>query len=142
MSNLSRDGALTNVVSADNRFNLHHSTFIPKRPCIIFCATDGCFGYVSSPMEFELMILSSLVSSNNVVEWKQKLANDMFDRSGDDQTIAVAAFGFETFEELKNNYLGRYHEIYQIVQKFEYADLETRQYLWEVYKPNYYRHSR
>lgn len=141
MSNLTRDGALTNVISADKRFVLHHSMFIPKHPCIIFCATDGCFGYVSSPMEFEYMLLSSLVKSSSVAEWQQKLNDDIFDRSGDDQTIALAAFGFEDFEELKTYYIDRYNAIYKVVQKFEQADPEKRQLLWEAYKPNYYRHT-
>ncbi len=141
MSNLIRDGALTNVISADKRFVLHQTTFVPNHPCIIFCATDGCFGYVSTPMEFEYMLLSSLIKANNVAEWKERLDDDIFERSGDDQTIAIAAFGFDEFDELKAYYQDRYEAISKIVQKAEQADQEKRQSLWEAYKPNYYRHT-
>lgn len=141
MSNLTRDGALTNVISVDKRFVLHKAIFVPKHPCILFCATDGCFGYVSSPMEFEFMVLSSLARASNVAEWQERLNKDIFERAGDDQTIAVAAFGFEEFEELKEYYADRYTAISQIVCKFEHSEPNNQQRLWEVYKPNYYRYT-
>lgn len=53
MSNLKHDGALTNLLSSDNRFTLHTAMFSPSLPCILFGAADGCFGYVPSPMHFE-----------------------------------------------------------------------------------------
>ena len=141
MSNLTRDGALTNVISADKRFKLHSAEFVPKHPCIMFCATDGCFGYVSSPMEFELMILAALTNANNVAEWQQLLNDDIFNRSGDDQTLALAAFGFNEFSELKNYYSDRYQAISRIVEKFGNGDPGKKQGLWETYKPNYYRYA-
>lgn len=141
MSNLTRDGALTNVISVDKRFKLHSLEFAPKHPCVMFCATDGCFGYVSSPMEFELMILAALTNANNVAEWQQLLNDDIFNRSGDDQTIALAAFGFNDFTELKNYYSDRYHTISRIVEKFGNGDPDKKRGLWETYKPNYYRYA-
>lgn len=141
MSNLTRDGALTNVLSADKCFDLHSTTFTPKYPCIIFCATDGCFGYVSSPMEFELMVLDALEKAANVAEWQQLLDNDISNRSGDDQTIAIAAFGFEDFIELKSYFADRHHAISRIVEKFNNGDPDKKQGLWEAYKPNYYRYA-
>jgi len=141
MSNLTRDGALTNVISVDKHFKLHSAKFTPKHPCIMFCATDGCFGYVSSPMEFEMMVLAALEKANNVVEWQQLLNDDIFNRSGDDQTIAIAVFGFESFNELKNYYANRHHVISRMVEKFYNEDPDKRQGLWETYKPNYYRYT-
>lgn len=141
MSNLTRDGALTNVISVDKRFKLHSAVFTPKHPCIMFCATDGCFGYVSSPMEFEMMVLAALENATNVAEWQKLLNDDIFNRSGDDQTIAIAAFGFDDFDELKNYYADRYHMISRIVEKFGNGDPDKKQGLWETYKPNYYRYA-
>ena len=141
MSNLTKDGALTNVISVDKCFELHTTTFTPKNPCIIFCATDGCFGYVSSPMEFEMMILAALENAANVAEWQQLLDDDIFNRSGDDQTIAIAAFGFDDFSELKQYYADRYQAISKIVEKFNNGDPDKKQGLWEAYKPNYYRYA-
>ena len=140
MSNLTNDGALTNVISADKQYVLHHATIVPKHPCIFFCASDGCFGYVSSPMEFEHMILQTLMESDSIIQWKQKLSDAIYERAGDDQTIAIAAFGFETFTDFKAYYMGRYSVMHQLVQTYEQSDQEQRQRLWEAYRPGYYRH--
>jgi len=35
------------------------------KPYIVFVATDGCFGYVKSPMSFEYLILKSLEKTHN-----------------------------------------------------------------------------
>lgn len=140
LRNLTRDGALTNVISADQRFVLHHASFAPKHPCILFCATDGCFGYVSSPMEFEWMILSALSKAESTEQWQQLLSADIFNRSGDDQTIAVAAFGFEDFTELKSCYSDRYRTVSRIVEKTG-GDPGKTQALWEAYKSGYYRYA-
>lgn len=140
MSNLTRDGALTNVISVDGQFELHSAEFIPKHPCIILCATDGSFGYVSSPMEFEMMLLAALERAENVAQWQLLLNDEISSRSGDDQTIAVAAFGFDDFSELKSYYADRYRSISKMVEKFESGDPDRKHRLWEVYKPNYYRY--
>ena len=141
MTNLTRDGALTNVLSADGKFFIHKAHFEPSHPCIMLCSSDGCFGYVSSPMEFELMILSSLEKSNCVDEWQRTLNDEISSRSGDDQTLALAAFGFSSFREMKKYFYDRYKAVLAVVQKFENADAGEKQLLWEQYKPGYYRHS-
>lgn len=140
MSNLTRDGALTNVVSSDNKFVLHSRELRLKEPCIVMSATDGCFGYVSSPMEFEKMILETLMRAGNVEEWKEFLAHEISERAGDDQTIALAAFGFSSFEDMKKFYCERCKAVYGIVNEFGSASPERKQELWLNYKPGYYRY--
>lgn len=140
MSNLTRDGALTNVLSADRDFRIHQAHFEPAYPCLMMCASDGCFGYVSSPMEFEWMILSSLENSQCVEEWKKTLNDEIASRSGDDQTLALAAFGFSTFQEMKSCFHQRYQTVLSVVQAFECASADEKRRLWEQYKPGYYRH--
>lgn len=141
MSNLTKDSPLTNVLSGDGRFQLHCVKFSPKHPCIMFCATDGCFGYLSSPMAFEWMILSTLVKAPNAAQWQQLLNDSIVSHAGDDQTLAVAAFGFDSFIELKKYYFDRYCVIERIVKEFDRTDPDSRQHLWETYKPNYYRYT-
>lgn len=139
MSNLTNDGSLTNVLSSDGRFVLHETEIRLQDPCMMIAASDGCFGYVSSPMEFEMIILSSLINSSSIDEWKNKLNEEIFDRSGDDQTFAVAAFGFNDFGSLKKHYKNRYNEIMSINAKFDSSGSEEKQRLWELYRPNYYK---
>lgn len=140
MSNLTKDGALTNVISADGKYFIHRAHFEPMYPCIMLCSSDGCFGYVSSPMEFELMILSTLENSNCVNEWQKLLNDEITSRSGDDQTLALAVFGFSSFEEMKNYFCKRHNVILDIVKQFKNASTEEKQLLWERYKTGYYRY--
>lgn len=44
LDNISNDGVLTNVVSADGNYILHSKQIKIKDKIIIFNATDGCFG--------------------------------------------------------------------------------------------------
>ena len=138
---LTRDSALTNVISSDAGFRLHKSRHRLSGPCIVLAASDGSFGYVSSPMEYELMILSSLICSLNVDEWQRKLDEEISERAGDDQTIAVAAFGFNSFSEMKDFFFDRYRKVLRIVREFNTSGESEKQRLWEIYKPNYYRYA-
>lgn len=140
MSNLTKDGALTNVLSADKKYVIHHAHFKSEIPCLLICASDGCFGYVSSPMEFELLILSTLYTSDNVDEWQKTLSAEISKRSGDDQTLTLAAFGFSTFKEMKDYFVERYTIVLDIVENFKSANASERQRFWEEYKATYYRY--
>ena len=140
LDNLTQDGALTNVISLGGKFIVHHKTIAVERPAVIISATDGCFGYVASPMAFEFILLSSLMNSNHVEGWRENLRRTISSVSGDDQTIAIEAIGFETFSEMKESFLDRYKYIEKIEQFSEAKgnDNIIRQ-LWKEYKPNYYR---
>ena len=61
--NISSDARLTNVVSAEGDFELNNQTDSFESPCVLITATDGCFGYFSTPMEFEYMLIDTLMKS-------------------------------------------------------------------------------
>ena len=88
-----------------------------------------------------MMVLAALEKATNVAEWQKLLNDDIFNRSGDDQTISIAAFGFNDFDELKSYYADRHHVISRIVEKFGNGDPDKKQGIWETYKPNYYRYA-
>lgn len=66
MDNLTEDGVLTNVISLSQDFTIHTGHISMDQPGIIFAATDGCFGYLSTPMEFEYLLLESMLNSDSV----------------------------------------------------------------------------
>lgn len=140
MSNLLRDGALTNVIAADGRFALHCSGMRIESAGILIAATDGCFGYVPSPMEFEYILLSTLLGARNINEWKYLLQQEFAGRSGDDQTIAVEAVGFDSFQSMQGCYAGRFEYI-SAIHGFCASDssAETAQRIWNGYRAHYYR---
>ena len=73
MENLSADGVLTNTISLSKKFEIHQKNLTVSGPAILFTATDGCFGYVSTPMEFEHLLLDTLLKSKSVEEWEKIL---------------------------------------------------------------------
>lgn len=138
LSNLSNDGVLTNVISADGRFELHCRNISSKSACILIAATDGCFGYLSSPMMFEYILIDTLIRAKNVNEWQQLLQQEIGQYSEDDYTLSLAAFGYEDFDSLKQNYVKRHEVIAQIVKQFDAADEEGKLAVWKEYSERYY----
>jgi len=133
MSNLLNDGVMTNVISAGAPFELHKKSLTIKQKCILLCCTDGCFGYLNSPMEFEYLLLATLVSSKSISEWKSKLDAEFADVAGDDYTLTTAAFGYYDFEQLRNDFMPR---IKYLKGKYIDPDVEPQK-LWEEYKKDY-----
>jgi len=133
MSNLTNDGIMTNVVSASSEFDIHIKKLSITKPCILVSCTDGCFGYLHSPMEFEFLLTNSLTKAESIYEWKVKL-NEIFQEiAGDDYTLCVAICGFKDFNSIKKYFISRNVEIYT-----KYIDTDTDpNTLWDEYKPNY-----
>ena len=63
LDNLSSDGRLSNVISAKGDFCINCRMLSVAEPAVLITATDGCFGYFSTPMEFEYMLVSTLENS-------------------------------------------------------------------------------
>jgi soluble cytochrome b562 len=64
------------------------------------CATDGCFGYVPSPMHFEHLVLNHLRAARDVESWSAGLQTEISAVTGDDAAMAALAVGAD-FAELK-----------------------------------------
>ncbi len=133
-SNLSDDGVLKNVITANFAFSVNKKDFRINHPCILFTATDGCFGYVNTPMDFEYLLLEVLTGSANISQWQSKLDEYILKFAGDDYTMSVAAFGFKSFDDMKGYFLQR-KEIVKNSFINETVPVEQR---WESYKGAYY----
>lgn len=111
LENLSKDSPLDNVVSADGDFKLRLNRIETASPCILFTATDGCYGYFNTPMQFEYAMLLALHNSNNAEEWEQELINIIGLFAGDDYSISLIAIGFKSFQDIKNHFNQRKEEL-------------------------------
>lgn len=138
LSNLSNDGVLTNVVSADGKYLLHCRDISGKSPCIMIAATDGCFGYLSSPMMFEYILIDTLIRSGNVNEWRQMLLQELGQYSEDDYTLSLAVFGYADFNSLKEDYTARQNALLHIIQRFDASDEDGKRAVWKDYCKHYY----
>lgn len=133
LSNIANDGVLTNVICASAGFVLHTKSIVIDKPCMLFVASDGCFGYLNSPMEFEYLITSTLLNSVNIEQWKQMLAQNFNSYTGDDYTLCAALYGFGSFQNIQQYFSQRnfYVNAQYITSQ---ASLEEK---WEHYKKAY-----
>ena len=143
LDNLYEDGVLQNVFCADKPVELHCSTFRIKGPFLVFSATDGCFGYPSTPMEFEGLLLATLLHAKFPAEWEAGLADAISAVSGDDHALCLASYGFGSFPAIQQEfserfaYLNKYY--LQHVSKLPVTDRESRKKLWAYYRKGYAR---
>lgn len=133
MSNLLNDGVMTNVINASSPFDLHLKTMSVNYPCILIAATDGCFGYLKSPMEFEYIILDTLLKAKNMYQWRATLYEKINSVAGDDFTLSAAVFGYKDFNDIKKRFMKRYVNL----NATYISSTEDVEALWEKYKINY-----
>lgn len=138
--NISNDSCLTNVISAKNDFKLNRNVISCKSGCILITATDGCFAYFATPMEFEYMLTDTLLKSRSIDEWKCRINSFIKKYTADDYTIGIVVYGYDEFKKLKKNYIKRHEFIKNnYINKLSNADKNKAKQLWDEYKSNYYR---
>ncbi len=143
-SNLESDARVTNVVNADQDFFFHKKDIHLKDPSIVFAATDGCFSYYETPMEFEHLMLSTLFETNSIFAWEKKLNTLLKKQASDDYTLGIIVCGFKRFKDIKAYFASRY-ETLQSEYMDKLADMRAGgkgdvNDLWQKYKGTYYRY--
>lgn len=139
LSNLTSDARLSNVVSATGDYIINNKVLNCPRSGILISATDGCFGYFKTPMEFEYMLINTMLKSDSIEEWESKLGEYIRLYAGDDYTLAVVVYGYGNFRTLKRSYEAREKILYdKYIAQLEDASEEKLIKLWEEYKEGYY----
>lgn len=113
---------LSNMVQAciKNRdYTLRRFDFeIPSnQKFILLSCSDGAFDYFSNPAEFELSLLKYMLAVDNPDAWKQNLTELFKKIAQDDVTMALRAFGFSSYDELKTTFEKRYAELNEMIAK-------------------------
>jgi serine/threonine protein phosphatase PrpC len=93
MANLQRDSVISNAISADTDFRINHRRVALDAPFFLVGATDGCFGYLPTPMHFEQMVLRTLEESSSEEDWSAGLQAEIAAVTGDDASLAAIAVG-------------------------------------------------
>lgn len=140
-TNLRSDGRMSNVIHADGEFHISERDITLKLPIMIISSTDGAFGYFSTPMDFEHIILKSLCESASIEEWERNLSELIIPVTGDDFAVCIAVYGFEDYKDIKKyfskrlDYIGR-----KFIGKINEDTPEQKlEKLWNKYKTSYYR---
>lgn len=142
LENLSNDGVMFNVLSSDGKYQLNYKTIKLIKPTIVFAATDGCFSYMHSPMEFEYVILKTLCNSKTPYLFQKELQITLSKYAGDDLTLGLMSFYYEDFKKVKISLSERL-----VYMKKKYIDILNREksheclhHLWKEYKCFYERY--
>lgn len=135
------DAMMTNTINADRAPRVNQKVCRIPLPAIIFTATDGCFAYYTTPMEFEGVLLSTLLSASCPNDWESALSEQIGRVAGDDYTLVMAVLGFQRFEHLKQAFSRRYNFLCENyltrLAALPLSDAATRRSLWASYRPEY-----
>lgn len=141
LQSLLEDATISNCIHAEGDFNIQNAYFVADEPLVLIVASDGCFGYVESPMHFEYLLLKTLMESQyDIVDWKDKIEESLKKIAADDVSLALLAWQFDNVEQLKKHFFQRSEDIFQnyILPLKDNNETELKQELWEKYKENYY----
>ena len=141
LSNLTHDAAMTNVISSDGQYALHHRRMTLSLPCAVFAATDGVFGYVRTPMELEWLLLRVLREAETPKQFADRLEQLLDALAGDDFTLAWMSFGFGDFPALRETLTPRIPMLERdYIRPLHAARTDALQAeLWERYRRDYER---
>ena len=159
MVNLRQDSVVSNVMSADTDFAVQHREVELGAPFVAIAVTDGCFGYLPSPMHFEHLILAALRDSLDVDSWSAAMQSAVAAVTGDDAAMGLLAVGADHAElqelfaerttELERRWIRPLDELGAQVRRAEEALGEARgrqltgqAQLWGAYKTEYERYLR
>ena len=154
MDNLTDDGILQNLISLSRDFTIHSGRIFLDRPGFVFAATDGCFGYLSTPMEFEYVLLEAILAADCIstgsntegssrndrrIGFEERLRERMAD-AGDDVSFCGYAIGFGSLQRMKTMLRPRANELYQsVISRLGGMSREEKKALWMSYRDNYHR---
>jgi hypothetical protein len=100
------DSPLTNHIHL-GEFKINNLRYLVDKPCILFSATDGCFGYYPNPIFFEFMLLDTLLKADSMDEWRSNLIVEFSSVAQDDFSMSLSCFGFKDFKNVKSFYENR-----------------------------------
>jgi len=157
MANLRQDSVVSNAMSADTDFHVNYRRVELRAPFLVACATDGCFGYMRTPMHFEHLVLSRMQDARNTTSWSTSMQAEIAKVTGDDAAMSMIGVGASMKEfralfaprlaELEEQFIGPLDNLTDAVAAAERELQELRQRqlaataaIWSRYKADYERY--
>lgn len=157
MANLREHSVVSNAISADTEFAVHHRKIELTAPFLVIAAADGCFGYVPSPMHFDHLVLAALRDAPDTDSWSAAVQAAISAVTGDDAAMATLGVGAhhigfrklfaQRTTELEQRWVTPLNELDADLRQHErkldelrIARRERQAQLWAAYKPGYERY--
>ncbi|MFD3612829.1 PP2C family protein-serine/threonine phosphatase [Streptomyces atroolivaceus] len=141
---LRSDPPMTNVVCADRDFFVDEHPFEFALPCVLMAATDGFFGYVHTPADFENTLLSTLRRAGSEAEWADLIRAEVESYTADDASLCLVALGYKDFEHLRSRFGARQEFIADFCRKGRPTGADPAHTVrtwqdatWHDYRPGY-----
>ena len=138
--NISADSKMTNVIYAGGNFTVHFRSVQMKKTFLSFAASDGCFGYFSSPMEFEYHLLKALVDARSFMEAERRLYDCFEAPAEDDFSFAGLFYYGEEPDIFRKQAKNRLQKLEPLIDRIRAGGDEARRAIWqEEYRAGYLR---
>ncbi|WP_432002545.1 serine/threonine protein phosphatase [Streptomyces sioyaensis] len=108
---LRSDPPMTNLVCADRDFDIDTHHLVLRLPCVLVAATDGFFGYVHTPADFEHLLLRTLQQAGGAAEWAHLLRREVEAFTADDASLALLPLGYPDFDVLRSRFEPRLRKL-------------------------------
>jgi len=112
------DGVITNQINLDKKFYISCKYARVKKPCLIFCTSDGCYSCMTSPLDFEYYFFDQFRNASSLKEATELLRTLYMSCSEDDtNTVALKAFGFDSYEMIRKSIDERLKDLVDFYEK-------------------------
>ena len=139
MESLQDSAPLSDMLNADKPFIIKTRHLSLTYPCVVICATDGVFGFLRSPMDFEYLILNTVMNSSSFSQFENTLKEEIKRVTGDDSTCIMSFYGWNSFDNVKKRLAKRYESLSSVIRSLD-AVVGTKDFdnvlleAWNYYK--------
>ncbi len=110
LESLRESAPLSDMLNADKPFRIKPRRVFLPMPCAILCATDGVFGYVRSPMDFEHLLLEAIAGTDSMDAFEKELEKRLTAITGDDTTLVMSFYGWGDIDWEHSPLVGQFHQ--------------------------------
>lgn len=136
------DPPMSKYISADSnpewQINYSEINIDEQRGCFLAC-TDGCFQYLSTPWDFERLLLETLSIADSYQQWQCLLTEKYQQIKQDDVSLLIYPIGFShpnDIREVKDSYKFRYQTL-DSTYSSNISGFDDLVKLWSSYRNNY-----
>jgi serine/threonine protein phosphatase PrpC len=119
LSGFMQDAPLTNCISLNGETVIHTHTQCVDGPCVLIVATDGCYGYLSSPAHVEQLLLACMHEAKSATQWGELVHARLLPVAGDDFSMALVCIGWKKHADVISAFSQRLKYIANLVKRFD-----------------------